>query len=235
MIIVIGLLGLIASATLILIGIVMDWQQPAASTAEVTKLRADLTAVQGQLAAIINTSPRSDVAPKSKETTNYTERDIRELLDQLDEASTLLEKRIFPITNAITTDTANWYNLIPNKGVQGSAAHLRDLKGKLKTEVWDQIDHAVYDPSNRHQAEMKMAFRLDMEAAKGELSRSLQIAIEALERLPENPSETTRDLVKPQFNEAYRQAEIVYQWWVEAKNRIASMKTNLKTKGVTGY
>jgi putative SOS response-associated peptidase YedK len=43
----------------------------------------------------------------------YNERDIRELLDSLDEASTLLEKRILPIAVATNNMTANWYGAMP--------------------------------------------------------------------------------------------------------------------------
>jgi hypothetical protein len=76
---------------------------------------------------------------------------------------------------------------------------------------------------------------LDHEAARGEISRALRNAIEALEKLPENPSESTRELVKPQFAEAYKQGEITYNWVTVARTRIATMTQNVRTKGVTGF
>jgi hypothetical protein len=92
----------------------------------------------------------------------------------------------------------------------------------------------IYD-KHRVKEQMQFALALDHEAARGEISRALRNAIEALEKLPENPSEATRDLVEPQFAEAYRQAETTYNWITVARTRIGQMTQNLRTKGVTGF
>src|SRR5258708_27069405 len=165
----------------------------------------------------------------------YNERDIRELLDSLDEASTLLEKHILPAAAATNGMTVNWFGAISNAGAKTYVENLRKMKAAQKNEIWDTINELVYATSNRHPDEMRMAFVLDNEAAKGELARSLQVAMDAVEKLPDNPSKSTRALIKPQFDEADRQAVIVWNWAMAARNGVASMKTNLKTRGITGF
>ena len=162
----------------------------------------------------------------------YNERDIRELLDLLDEASDLAEKHILPTAAATNNMTANWFGAIPNAGTKQFVENLRKMKAAQKTEIWEPINKLVYDQSDRHQEEMRLAFVLDNEATKGELARALQVAIDAVEKLPDNPSETTRELIKPQFVEADRQAVIVWNWASKVKRRIDGMKAALKTKGV---
>jgi hypothetical protein len=164
----------------------------------------------------------------------YSERDIRELLDGLADAHDLVEKHIFPATHRITEAAANWQGYIPNRGVAGFAKSLEEMNAALPDEVWKPID-ALLEKYGRVKDQLRFALALDHEAARGEISRSLRNAIDALQKLPDSPSEATRELVKPQFSEAYRQGEIAYNWVTVARTRIASMTQNLRTRGVTGY
>jgi hypothetical protein len=82
---------------------------------------------------------------------------------------------------------------------------------------------------------MRFALALDNEAAKGELTRALDVAIDALGMLPDHPEQRTIGLVAPQFGEVNKQYNIVYQWTEAAKIRTDEMTKNLRTKGVTGY
>lgn len=198
----------------------------------VAELKAQVDQLRSQLSQPANQMPATPQT--TKKTVTYSERDIRELLDGLADAHDLIEKRIFPITYKITEATANWAGRIPNQGVKGFAQALREMNATLPEEVWKPID-ALLDKYSRVKQQLRVALALDHEAARGEISRALKIAIEALEKLPENPSETTRDLVKPQFAEAYRQGEITYQWITIARARIAEMTQNVRTKGITGY
>jgi hypothetical protein len=134
----------------------------------------------------------------------------------------------------ITDAAANWQGRIPNQGVRGFATALKEMGAALPEEVWKPIDELL-EKYSRVKDQLRMALALDHEAARGEISRALRNAIEALEKLPENPSESTRELVKPQFAEAYKQGEITYNWVTVARTRIATMTQNVRTKGVTGF
>ncbi|MEH2505609.1 hypothetical protein V1290_004420 [Bradyrhizobium sp. AZCC 1578] len=179
-------------------------------------------------------TPSASTPPAAKTLITYSERDIRELLDGLAEAHDLVEKRVFPATHKITEATANWHGRIPNHGPAGFARALREMNAALPDELWKPID-ALLEKYSRVTEQLRFALALDHEAARGEISRALKNAIDALEKLPENPSETTRDLVRPQFAEAYRQGEITFNWITVARTRIAQMTQNLRTKGVTGF
>jgi hypothetical protein len=126
----------------------------------VSQLQAQIEYLQKQLTEPHRavSSPTQPVPAESKQT--YSERDIRELLDKLDDASALLERHIFPATNRITEATANWINLIPNLGVKGSVEKLKEMKASLQTEVWEPINELVYGQTNRHQKEMRKALVL---------------------------------------------------------------------------
>jgi hypothetical protein len=212
-------------------GVIWQWRNTPAPDPQIVQLRIEVDRLHKELAAGTAAVKPAPAAPKA---VAYNERDIRELLDSLDEASTLMEKHILPTAAATNSMTANWFGAIPNAGAKTFVENLGKMKAAQKTEIWDPINELVYGKANRHPDEMRAAFVLDHEAARGELARSLQIAMDAVERLPENPSESTRGLIKPQFEEADRQAVIVWNWAIAARNRIASMKTNLKTQGVTG-
>jgi hypothetical protein len=173
--------------------------------------------------------------PPTIPTVIYTERDIRELLDALADANELVEKKFSQTIYAITNATANWRGAIPNRGVQGFADDLKTMREGLQENVWRPLNHFVYETHSGYKDQLRAALALDHEAAKGELTRSLQVAIDAVERLPDNPSQKTMELVAPQFAEAYKQAELLYNWLSEARARISGMRDNLRTRGRTGY
>jgi hypothetical protein len=82
---------------------------------------------------------------------------------------------------------------------------------------------------------MQTMFVLDHEAAKNELSRSLQTAIQAIQRLPRDAPTEMEELVARDFKELINQSRLTYQWLVEVRTRIDLMTKNLNTKGVTGF
>jgi hypothetical protein len=165
----------------------------------------------------------------------YTERDIRELSDAFADAQQLVEKQFLPLSIEIETIVANWHGYIPNQGVAGYARTLQGLRERLQTDLWKPLNEFVYEKNPHYTDLMRTAFLLDDEAAKGELTRSLQTLIEAVQRLPDNPSEKTKELIVPQIQETSRRSNIVYNWIVRIKNRVASIRTNLRTQGVTGF
>jgi hypothetical protein len=239
-----GLWAKVEPSHIIILGLViaavgLGWQlyqgkqpAPTLSQVEIDRITAPFQRQINELKVQVgrpffNSSPSNPLTQKA-----YNERDIRELLDSLDEASDLIEKHILPTAAATNGMTANWFGAIPNAGAKQFVENIRKMKAAQKTEIWEPINKLVYDPANRHQEEMRIAFVLDNEAAKGELARALQVAIDAVEKLPENPSETTRELIRPQFVEADRQAVIVWNWASKVKRRILAMEAALKTKGV---
>jgi hypothetical protein len=167
--------------------------------------------------------------------THYTERDIRELLDALAKAQELDRDKISQTIFQIQTTAANWVGIYRN---QNLVAKLKELRTRLQTDVWDPIDELVYDNHDKDSLyiqQMRAAFALDDEAAKGELTRSFQPAIDAIGKLPPNPPEETLQLVSPQFAELLKQANVAYQWYIKLHDRIPQMMQSLRTNGVTGY
>lgn len=211
-----------------------QWRKAPPPDIQVVALQNQIAQLHQQLADAATRVAPSPEQRNAKKIISYSERDIRELLDGLTDAQELMEKRIFPVTNRITQVTANWRGYIPNHGVQGFAKLLKEMNAALPDEVWKPIDELL-ERYGRVAEQIRFAMALDHEAARGEIGRTLKIAIDSLEKLPENPSEVTKDLVKTQFLEAYRQGEIAYNWVTIARERISMMTQNLRTKGVTGY
>ena len=106
-------------------------------------------------------------------------------------------------------------------GIRSADCQLRELQKRLKSNVWDTIDKFVYQDHVRHEEQMRTEFALDHEAAKGELTRTLQVTIDAVNRLPDNPSRETALLVAPQFTELAKQSDIAYQWLLLMRGRMA--------------
>lgn len=234
MIIVIGLVGLIASASLILVGVVLEWQRPIPGNAEMAKLRDDLAAIQGQLASMA--SPPATATPaQPQHQPIYNEKQIRDLLDSLNEAKDLAEKFVLPTSIEIETAVANSFNRLPEEGATKRVAEqLRDLKNKLKTSVWDKIDKFVYEQHSAYKDQMRLAFDLDNEVAKGELNRKLLEFAEDIDGLPDKPTSGTLNLIKGRFEETRWQSNLLYNWAVQIGNRVASMTNNLRNHGKTG-
>jgi hypothetical protein len=173
--------------------------------------------------------------PPTVPTIIYTERDIRELLDALADANDLVEKTFSPVIYPIVSMAGNWRGTIPNVGVQTFAANLKVMREVLQEQVWRRLSQFVYETHAGYKDQLRAALALDHEAARGELTRSLQVAIDAVERLPDNPTPKTMELVAPQLAEAYKQGELLSNWLSEARSRISAMRENLRTKGRTGY
>jgi len=178
------------------------------------------------------TPPATTATPKVV----YTERDIRELLDAMKDAKNLVASSILPTSIEIETLVGNSFNRLPEDGAtKRVSAQLREIRNKLKTIVWDQIDKFVYTDHVDYKEQMRIAFVLNHEAVKGELNRSLLAYAEDIERLPNQPSQETLELIRPRFEETRRQSNIVYNWAIQVRNRVASVTTNLQTQGVIGF
>ncbi len=194
-----------------------------------TSVGAKTQAAKSQNSTPVIQAPTTTVpAPSSV----LSPRDVRELLDALADAHVLDEKSIAPVIYAISTLSVNWQGALRNGNL---AQQLTELREKLQTDVWGKIDDFVYEKNKRHEAEMQTAFALDHIAAKGELARTLQTTIQAVQRLPRNAPPEMDELVAPQFKELARQANIAYEWLLEVRTRIAAMTDNLNKSRVTGY
>jgi hypothetical protein len=166
----------------------------------------------------------------------YTERQIRELLDALADAQTLVSKQLLPLSIKIEVEAANWRGLAgPTQGAASLARSLTESRERLQAELWKPLSDFVYRDHADYSTEMRMAFLLDNEAARGELTRSLQTAADAIRKLPDTPSEQLMDLVTPQFDELRKQSNAVYGWLFQVTERMKSMSNNLRTKGITGF
>jgi hypothetical protein len=195
----------------------------------------DLTDIAVDIRVVGSVVPAPMVAAPPIAPTHYTERDIRELLDALAKAQELDRDKISQTIFQIQTTAANWVGIYRN---QNLVAKLKELRTRLQTDVWDPIDELVYDNHDKDSLyiqQMRAAFALDDEAAKGELTRSFQPAIDAIGKLPPNPPEETLQLVSPQFAELLKQANVAYQWYIKLHDRIPQMMQSLRTNGVTGY
>jgi hypothetical protein len=205
---------------------------------EVMFLRAELTDAQHDLTARrqfnLENPPSSSTIP-SLPIVVYTERDIRELLDALNDAHNLMQKDVAPIFNRIGTLAASWQGAIPNQGVRVFAQTLSELRDQVQSAVWPKVNDFVYRLHDRYTDQIRFAIALDSEAAKGELTRALDVAIDALGMLPDHPELRTIGLVAPQFAEVNKQYNLVHQWTETAKSRTEEMTKNLRTKGVTGF
>lgn len=178
--------------------------------------------------------PRPDTASPSPRP--YTERQIRELLDALADAQSLISKQMLPLSIKIEEQAANWRGIAgPTGGTALLARRLPELRDRLQSEFWKPLNDFVYRDHADYSAELRIAFMLDHEAARGELTRSLQTAAETIKKLPDTPSDQLLDLVTPQFDEFRKQSGALYAWIYQSNERIKSMSDNLRTKGITGY
>jgi hypothetical protein len=115
---------------------------------------------------------------------------------------------------------------------------LNDSKDLLQKIVWPSINDFVYKEHNRYEAQMRIALALDQEAAKGELTRSLQSLIEKIELFPDDPDKIdvrAVGLVLPYYEKAKEHTQSFWNWLTLAQERTRAMQKNLREKGVTGF
>jgi hypothetical protein len=168
----------------------------------------------------------------------YTERDIREMLDALDEAQDLVEKRMMPIYTPIQGKLINAQYSLTQLGLKQTIHDLNDAKNSIQTNVWEPINNFVYKEHSGYQNEMRVALALDDETAKGELTRAIQAIIDRLKLFPEDPDKIEQKsvgLVLPEYEAAEKLGNQFWSWLNIAQSRIKEMKNNLRTKGITGY
>jgi hypothetical protein len=85
---------------------------------------------------------------------------------------------------------------------------------------------------------MRIALALDQEAAKGELTRSLQSLIEKIELFPDDPDKIdvrAVGLVLPYYGKAKEHTQSFWNWLTLAQERTRAMQKNLREKGETGF
>lgn len=226
-------------------GLIWQWRRDPTPDPQIAQLRSQVSVLQQQLASVPQPTvaaaapptptPASASASASAPIVHYNERDIRELLDAMKDAKALVESSILPTSIEIETLVANSFNRLREDGATKSApTRIREMREKLKTTIWDRLDKFVYKDHEGYKAQMRIVFLLNNEAVKGELNRSLLAYAEDIERLPNQPSQETLELIRPRFEETRRQSNIVYNWVVQVRNRIASVTTNLQTQGVLG-
>ncbi len=168
----------------------------------------------------------------------YTERDIREMLDALGEAHDLVEKKLMPLWAPIQNRLINPVYFLTQLGLKQTIAGLSDSKNTLQEKVWPPINNFVYQEHRGYEDQMRIALALDQGAARGELTRAIQVIIDRLQMLQENPDKIepkTVGLVQPEYEKASQQSQQFWQWLVMAQSRIKEMENNLRDKGVTGY
>jgi hypothetical protein len=172
----------------------------------------------------VQSEPSRPAIPKI----TYTERDIRELLDALSDADDLVSK--FGLINP--------EYFLTQLGRKVTLQALNDSKDLLQKIVWPSINDFVYKEHNRYEAQMRIALALDQEAAKGELTRSLQSLIEKIELFPDDPDKIdvrAVGLVLPYYEKAKEHTQSFWNWLTLAQERTRAMQKNLREKGVTGF
>lgn len=218
-------------------GLIWQWKRTPPPSPEIADLRSQVSGLEVKLALASAQKPAASAmtvhAPAP--TVHYNERDIRELLDAMKDAKFLVESSILPTSIEIEGIVANSFHRLREDGAtKFTPTRLREMRDKLKTTIWDPFDKFVYKDHEEYKAQMRVIFLLNNEAVKGELNRSLLAFAEDVERLPNQPSQETLELIRPRYEETRRQSNILYNWVVQVRNRIASVTTNLQTQGVLG-
>ncbi|MEH2542828.1 hypothetical protein [Bradyrhizobium sp. AZCC 1699] len=181
-------------------------------------------------------APPEDTSAKSAVKVTYTERDIREMLDALTDAHSLVEDLVAPSFFQLESQVVNWQGAIPNMGPQGFARALSERREKIQTEVWPQINDFVYKTHARYKDQLRFALALDEEAARGEVIRALDVAIASVKLIPPNAPLETYKLVERDFKAVANLFNpAVYKWIGTARTRIDEMSKNLRSTGITGF
>jgi hypothetical protein len=164
---------------------------------------------------------------------SYTPADVRNLLDSLTEAQKLVDQVISPPYFMVENLMVNHQLL---NGTQQFAGTLTELRDRIKNEVWPKIDDFVYKKNAAYKDEMEFAFALEKEATKGATIRKLDIAIDAIKKLPANPGPDLAQLVQPQMKAVADEIQPkVYDWIGSSRRRIASMIGTLEKDGTINY
>lgn len=168
----------------------------------------------------------------------YNERQIREMLDALTQAQSLVEKTLMPLWNPIQNRLINPMYLLTSVGKKLTIEGLVDSRNTLQNYIWPLVDSFVYKDHREYQAQMRIAMALDQNAPKGELARTIQIIIDRLQMFPDEPDKLdpkSIGLVQDDYEKAAQQNQMLWNWLVTAQARIKEMQANLRDKGVTGY
>lgn len=193
--------------------------------------RAQIDGLNKQLLAL--KQPASDAAVTPPEA-QYTERDVRELLDALTEAHELLEKTIAPAFFGLESAVLNHQGFLRN-GANNFVRSLTEYRQTIQETVWPRVNDFVYTKHSRYKDEMRFALALDEEAAKGEVTRKLDTAIDAVKRLPPDSTPETDKLVEPQLKAVANEIQPnVYSWLGKARRRIEDMTKSLRQTGTLG-
>jgi hypothetical protein len=159
----------------------------------------------------------------------YSPADVRNLLDALTDAQKIVDEVISPPYFRVENLMINHQLL---NGTQQFAGILTELRDQIKNEVWPEVDDFVYKKNAAYKEEMEFAFALEKEATKGAMLRKLDIAIDAIKKLPPNPGPDLAQLVKPQMKAVADEIQPkVYDWIGSSRTRIASMTASLEKDG----
>jgi hypothetical protein len=195
---------------------------------QIAQLQSQVDSLTKRLAAAATPLP---LAKQAEAPALLMPRDVQRLLEALGEAQYLSEKSITPALGAIDSWAVNWRGLLRNGNGEVVYVTGRDT---LKRDVWDKID-ALLAKYPAYQTQLQAAFALEIPAAKNELSRALEDAIDTVKKYPKNAPPDMDDLMEPRFKELIKQSNLAWNWWAEARQRITEMTANLKSKGTAEY
>ena len=133
------------------------------------------------------------------------------MLDALDEAQELVEKKLIPAYNPIQGRLINSHYLLPQEGRAKTIEYLTQARDRLQTDIWPAINDFVYQKYSAYRDQMRIALALDQEAAKGELTRSIQHIIDVLNKFPDTPDkwpDKQVEVVDPDFKSAEQQGNL---------------------------
>lgn len=191
--------------------------------------QAQIDVLNRQLQAL--NQPAASKASETPPVAQYTERDVRELLDALTEAHELLEKTIAPAFFGLESAVLNYQGFLRN-GANNFARSLTEYRTTIQETVWPRVNDFVYTKHSRYKDEMRFALALEEEAAKGEVTRKLDTAIDAVKRLPQNSTPEMDKLVEPQLKAVASEIQPnVYRWLGKARGRIDEMTKSLRQTG----
>jgi hypothetical protein len=211
-------------------GAFWQWRRVPIPDPRIAQLESQVNTLNKRLASAPTLPPVASAKPVET-SPQLLPRDVQVLLEALGEASDLGEKSIGPTLGAIGSWAVNWKGLLRNGNGEVVFTTARD---SLKREVWDKID-VLLAKYPKYQIQLQGAFALEIPAAKNELSKELQDTIIAVKKYPKNAPPDMDDLMEPRFKGLKEQSELAWNWWTEARQRIAEMTNNLKTRGVAEY
>ena len=230
-----GLIIIVLGAVIVGVGI---WQQPRSAGFEIGRSPIGSEAPIGGGVSSPQIATQQPAGRPTIPRVAYTERDIREMLDALDEGQDLVEMKLMPLWEPIQNRLINPGYFLTAMGLKETIAGLIDSKNILQEKVWPPINDFVYREHRGYEDQMRVALALDNDVAKGELTRAIQTIIDRLKLFPESPDKIEPKavgLVAPEYERASELSGQFWQWLTVAQSRIKEMKTNLRQKGVTGY